>query len=519
MEECMITMNHQFKIFRILFIISILLFLLVSYSTAQEKKLLTLKDAIAISLEKSYRMKTLRLSLVQAEENLHAAKGRFKTNADIRFDMPSWSESVSEIQVQNALPVFNTTSRLRFQGIFDINQPLATDGIFTLRGFVYHRDVSTFTADLTQDIKRKEVYTSLSLRFQQPLFTINRLKLGLNNANLNYERTALRYKRSELDIVYLVTQAFFNLYQATRLEQIANDDANQQQELYDLASKKYEAGLIPEVEALQMEVDLAESKNALVEAQGNLARSEDVFKQLIGLKFSDNIGVQTDFDFSKITVDLDKAITMALANRSEIRESKIDVELAKLSVKEADARSEIRGDITAFYDITGISDPSLPYGSAPGTLFDSSFEDMRRRPNNRGVVFTLSMPIWDWGVNSAEVAAADANLSTVALGLDEQHKTITREVREVVGKLNEAENRLEVLIKNQEVAQKAFDISIERFNNGDITVQELALDRNRLTQSKFSYLNAYIDYKLSLADLKRKTMFDFEKNQSIIGIE
>ena len=114
------------------------------------------------------------------------------------------------------------------------------------------------------------------------------------------------------------------------------------------------------------------------------------------------------------------------------------------------------------------------------------------------------------------MAAADANLSTVALGLDEQHKTITREVREVVGKLNEAENRLEVLIKNQEVAQKAFDISIERFNNGDITVQELALDRNRLTQSKFSFLNAYIDYKLSLADLKRKTMFDFEKNRSLI---
>lgn len=512
----MITMNQLVKKFQITFIIS-LLFFIFGHSVAQEKKLLTLEDAIAISLEKSYQMKTLRLSLVQAEENLHAAKGRFKTNADLRLDMPNWSESVSEILVQDALPVFNTTSRLRFQGIFDINQPLPTDGLFTLRGLVYHRDVSTFTSDLTEDIKRKEVYTSLSLRFRQPLFTINRLKLGLNNANLNHERTTLRYKRSELDIVYFVTQSFFNLYQSTQRAQIASDDAIQQQELYDLANKKYEAGLIPEVEALQMEVDLAESKNDMEVAQGNLSRSEDSFKQLIGLKLSDNVGVQTDFEYSKVTVDLDKAITLALENRSEVRESKIDVALAELSVKEADSRSEIRGDIEAFYDITGISDPFLPYSSSPGTLFDSSFDDMKRRPNNRGVVFTLSMPIWDWGVNAAEVASAEANLRNVELDLSEMNKTITREVREVVGRLYEAENRLEVLQKNQEVAQKAFDISIERFNNGDITVQELALDRNRLTQSKFSFLNAYIAYKLALADLKRKTMYDFEKNQSMIG--
>ena len=79
----------------------IILFILsYNYATcqAQYKKLLSLEDAIAISLEKSYRMKTLRLSLVQAEENLHAAKGRFKTNADVRFDMPSWSESAVNVE-------------------------------------------------------------------------------------------------------------------------------------------------------------------------------------------------------------------------------------------------------------------------------------------------------------------------------------------------------------------------------------------------------------------------------------
>ena len=492
-------------------------FLLVFYPvSAQEKKLLNLEEAIEIALEKGYQMKSLRLSIVQAKENLNAAKGRFKTNADLSLDVPNWSESVSEIQVQNALPVFNTTGNIRYQAVLDINQPLPTDGVFTLRSQVYHRDVSTFRIDLDKDIKRRDMYTSISLRFRQPLFTINRLKLNLKNANLNYERTSRRYKRSELDILYSVTQSFFSLYRATRQAEISKDNFERQQELYDLAKKKYDAGLIPEVEALQMEVDLAEAQNNQVETEGSLLRTEDSFKQLIGLKLTDKIGVQTDFDFQKIEVDLNKAITQALAGRAEIRESEINVELAKISVKEADSRSEIRGDIEAFYDITGISDSGLPYSSSPQTLWDSSLDDLRRRPNNRGVVFSLSVPLWDWGVNAAEVAAAQTRFDDSKLVLDEQKKTIIREVNDVVGRLKEAENRLDVLQKNQEVAQRAFDISLNRFNNGDITSQILALDRDRFNQAKFSYLNAYIDYKIAAADLKRKTMWDFENNRSLL---
>jgi outer membrane protein TolC len=454
--------------------------------------------------------------MVLAKENLDAAKGRFKTNADLSLNVPSWSESVSEILVQDALPVFNTIGRIMYQGIFDINQPLPTDGVFTLRSQVYHRDVSTFMEELDERIKRKEIYNSVSLRFSQPLFTINRLKLGLKNADLDYERTSRRFKRSELDIVYFVTQAFFSFYRATRQAEISRDEKNQQQELFELATKKYGAGLIPEVEALQMEVDLAESKNNLVEAEGALNRAEDNFKQLIGLAVSDQVGAQTDLETAEFEVDLDKAIEFALANRSEIRESEIDVELAKINVKEVDGRSEIRGDLEAFYDLTGISDPYLPATATVQTLWNSSIADMKRRPNNRGVIFTLSVPIWDWGVNASEVAAAKANLDDSELALVEQKKTIVRETRDVVGRLKEAQNRLEVLKKNQDVAQRAFDISVQRFNNGDITGQELALDRNRLTQAKFSFLNAYIDYKIAIADLKRKTMWDFEKNESLL---
>ncbi|HPN35363.1 MAG TPA: TolC family protein [bacterium] len=485
-------------------------------TAARERTMLTLDQAIAIALEKSYQMKALRLSLIQSEQNLVAARNRFRTNASLALNTPYWRESVSEIQVAGQLPVYNTIGDIRYQGTLDISQPLPTNGSLRLQSQAYHRDVSTYELDLDQTKKRSELISSVSLRFTQPLFSLNTLKLNLTTANLNFERTRNLFRRSELNIIYSVTNAFFDLYQSTRALQIAQDNLRQQQELYELAAKKYASGLIPEVEALQMEVDLAQSRSDLLSAEVALWRNEDEFKQLVGIQLQDSVGVKTDFQYQPFVVEEAAAVQRALKYRSELRENEISVELARLNVKEVDARKAIRGDIDAFYDLTGVSDSNLPYGSTWAELWTSSQNDMKRRPHNRGVVFSLSVPLWDWGVNSAEVQSAQAALENGRLMLQEEKVTIQRQVREVVSRLRESESRMQVLQRNQEVAQRAFDISLARFNNGDITSQELALDRNRLTQAKTSYLNAYIDYKLAAADLKRKTMWDWEKDRPLV---
>jgi len=505
-----------FNINRNVFAVLLPVFFILNTNLPAKEFVLTLDESINIALEQSYDMKLLRLDLLEAEQGLVAAKGRFKTNADMSLQLPNWRESVSSIPVKDALPVFNTTGEIQYYGQFNINQPLPTDGYFRLRSTAYHRDVSTFRADLNNDLERKDVYTSLSLQFNQPLFTINNLKLGLKSADLNYELASRRYNQRELQIIYMVTAGFFDLYRSIRQHKIALDNVKQQEELYDIASKKYNAGLIPETDALEMEVDLAESQNMLVQAESDMETSRDYFKQLIGLELDDMISVHTAFEYSTMTVDLDEAIKKALQNRTEIRENEIRLELAKINVKQVDARSEIRGDLWASYELVGVSDPNLPYGSTPRSLWSSSLDDMDRRPNNRSVGFTLSIPLFDWGVNKAEVQAAMAVLNSREIDLNEEKKTIVRQVRAVVRSLKETEDRLSVLEKREKIAQRNFDITLERFNNGDITSIVLANNRDRLISAKTAYLNAYIEYRLTIADLKRRTLWDFEKGRSLV---
>ena len=476
---------------------------------------LTLNDAIDIALEESYNMKSLRLQVIQAEQTRNAAKYRFRTHIDLNLDVPDWSERVQSVEVPNALPVYNSYGTLRYEGQLDIRQPLPTDGDITLRTQMYQSDESTYLADQDKDIDRKDFYTSIRLQFNQPLFTYNQLKTGLKSAELRYDRSSKRFNRMELDLMYDVTQSFFNLYSAIRRHEINQETMEQKKNAYEIAKLKFEAGLIPEVEALQTEVDYASAQADLLSSEAAMERQRDQFKQEIGLSLISDVTVKTDIEVSHFDIDLDKAIKEGMTRRSEITEQMIEIELQKISVIETDARSEITGNLSAFYDFTGISDSALPYNTSSYDLFDSSWDDLNRRPRNRGVGLSLSVPIWDWGVNKAEVASAKATLKNEELYLAEVTKQVESSIREVVRSLKEAESRLNVLQKSQDVAQRSYDISLERFDNGEITSQDLALDSQRLTSAKLAYLSAYITYKLAVADLRRKTLWDFENNESL----
>ena len=98
----------------------------------------------------------------------------------------------------------------------------------------------------------------------------------------------------------------------------------------------------------------------------------------------------------------------------------------------------------------------------------------------------------------------------------ENKRLVVQDIRAVITRLRETRGRLDVLTRSEEVALRSFEISQAQFDNGDITSQELAENRDRLTTARQNYLAAYIDYQLSVADLKRNTLYDFEKGRSLV---
>ncbi len=494
--------------------IFILLICFKVHSQSQEIVTLTLTDAIEIALEKSYTMKNLRLSVIRARENLISAKGQFRTRALMDFDLPNFYESLAGIDQAGGFKIYSTRGTYNFSGNLSVVQPLPTNGEIRLTSSFNHL-TETYWRPSFSDTTTRRFLSSLNISFHQPLFTINNLRYGLKKATLNYEQANRSIDITKLDLVYNVKSRFFSVYKMQRATEIVQEQLKLLEQSYQLAQQKFKAGLIPEVEVLQMEVDYAECQNAHYEAQGSLKRQLDAFKQFIGLKLTDNILIQNELSFKMIEIDSQKAIEEGLRNRIEIRDKTIVIELAKMQLKEIESQWQIRGDLYAFYDLSGISLDNLQ-DSGFRRLVNSSISDMQERPQNRGFRLSLTIPLWDWGVNQAEVNAAQTHLQAAKYDMEEQRVSILREIRGALDDIQETKNRLHISKRRTEIAQRSYNISLHRFENGDITSQELALDQQRLAAAKRDFLDVLIDYKLALSDLTRKTMYDFEHGERVI---
>jgi outer membrane protein TolC len=481
---------------------------------------LTLEQAIDLALTDGYEARTLKLQLKQAEEDRAAASGRSATQVDLVLDSPNFAKQVQSVRLPDQLPAYNTVGTLQWRGQLQITKPfVATNTTVSLSSDFQQRRESVFRDQSDATEKRKEFQSQFRLSLQQPLLTPNTLKLNLERADLQLERTRRRYTESQLDVIYNVTQGFYQWASARRQYEIAKEDVARQERVYEMAETRFEMGAIVEMELLQIEADLAESRNALIAGKGGLERSADLFKQTVGLNLAADVTPRPDFRVRGFAIDSARAVSHALKHRSDMREREIDRRLAEITLKETDARNAIKGNLTAYYDRTGVSDPFLPYSSGVSDLVDSSWEDLRRRPQNLGLRFTLTVPLWDGRTNSAEVAAARLALAQRDLDSEDREVQVVRAVRSAISQVLEARARLNVLEKGLEVARRSYEMSEARFEMGAITALELSDSHGQLTRAQLNQLDAYIQYRLAAADLTRQTLYDFEKGRSLVEEE
>lgn len=490
------------------FLLAFPLILIIQLANARKIYELDIDKSIAIAKKQSFTMRLLEQDLENARYDLKAATSRYKTHVNLNFTVPDYSETIRQYEDSSGINYY-PVQQLYYSSDVTINQPLPTDGNIFVRSGLYNTD------DYDKDEKYLRFNTKIG--FEQPLeafYVYNRIKSEFKQAELNYERTQKMLKRTELDIIYEVSQAFYNLLSAKKKEEIANQALNRQRESYEIARNKYEAGLIREVEAMQMEVDLGQARNEYDLAKVEYNTRANYFKQYLGLSLQDSIVVDSQLEYSVIEVNAAEAVVYGLESRTELDEHKINIELSELTIRRIKSNGTVNGGISAYYDFIGVDDNPLPI------QFNEAFEDtwdvLVNRPGNFGVALKLSIPLIDWGENKARVKAAEASLKKRKIMLEEEEVNIERQILNTVSRLKSSLRRLQLLEKNLEIARRSFEISQARFVDGDINSEDLALDRERLNRANLSYLESFISYKLMAAELMRQTFYDYENNQPVL---
>lgn len=486
-----------------------IVFLTLGISFAQPF-VLSYEDAIRIALEKSYTIKTYDNNREMTRFGYEYSKAMFKPRFDFDMFTPSWEEYVQTIYQTDGLPVYNSIGSTRVGGNLAFTYVLPSGGDLSLSANSYFEDQQT-TPTSGEKLKNKLVYNRFALSLSQPIFTKNTLRENLNEAELEFEKSTVQYTRGQMDIIYDVTREFYAVYKATRLVEIAEERLKNSKEAFRVAKLLSESGRIPEGDLMMAELEVTQDQADLLAAKGTLDTEKDIFKQLIGLDLTADIMIVEELKKEMVLIDPEIALREALKNRLELEESELNIKLQEIEVDRAKRVRELKGNISGYYDFTGVS--TIGSGSL-GDLYDSSIKNMKDRPSNRGIMLTISYPISDWGRGKARVQQAKIELEDEKLNQENMKNTITKQVRNIIRTVQESQAKLQIHEKNQELAQRSYRIFTVRFENGDISSQELAIERERLSSVQLNYLDAYIDNQLALADLKRKTMWDFQNNRS-----
>ncbi len=467
-------------------------------SSAQ--RVLTLEDCLDIAIENSYQARSAREQLRASEASAEAARLSLYSTLDLQFDIPSYDFRLrQQFNTVTRRDEFFSVENLQWLGNVTINQPVIwTNSTLSLSGQFYRLDQK----DAAANEFFRNFYGDLVLRFSQPLFVPNSQRIALRRAELDFEEAKADYRRSALDLMYSVTEGFYRSYAFQEQRIIQADRVRQQEVSWSTAMRKYKAGLIAEVDALQFEVDLAAARNDLLSAENSLLSRINNFKLLIGLPLADSISLAlSDTTFHGLEIPLDRAIAEAKRTRVDLKRALNNVERGELTLDEVEGRRTIRGDITLNYGLNDVEDRLRAMFLEPS--------------QTRGAMLRVSVPVFDWGRHSRDVEAAEARLRSARFTAENVELTIEQEITDLTRRIASASERVNVLYKSRGVAEKANQINTQRYEVGTIGSIELSQSQTRLLQARLSALEALIDFNVAVADLMRRTSWDFVNDRGV----
>ncbi len=476
-----------------------LLFSLIFSGSLWAQQLVKLQDALLIASQNSPDIKIVQLNLIQTQQLLLATEASYKANFRINLNPISYSNDRVFYALDNE---FYNTKNLKSSGNFNISQQLPwTDGTISLTNTMFWQQSSIEKYD---DVTKK-FNNNVRLQFDQPLFTYNRMKLELNSLQLSFENSKLSYNIQMLQLERSVTQQFYTVYNQQMRLQISLEEYNNQKANFEIIKNKVEGGLSRLEELYQAELNLASSKSSWENAKVSLDNAKDNFKILIGMDIFGEVDVIADPVVDSVPVILNDAIKLALENRLELRQRQISIENAQDNLTKTMAFNEFAGNLSLSVGLLG-DDENLAH------IFDAPSD-------NEQVSLSLQIPIFDWGERKARIKASQTSIETQQVNYDDQKNTIIQTVRQTYRNLQNLLNQISIAEQNVRNAQLTYDINKERYINGDLTGMDLNLFQNQLSSKKLDLINAQINYKLEILNMKIQTLYDWETKTSIVPTE
>ncbi len=477
--------------------------LLPSLSTYAQRTI-SLDECLQIAHKQSPTLFEAQRKYEIARGNARAQALSLRTQVDLTIAAPIYTDNTTPYpDLTTGLTDLFTESITQIGPGLSISQPIAwTGGTLSITGNLYHQtQLGTTGPALNQ------YFGGGNIAINQPIFKANELAITAHESDMALEDARAQYATQWASLNFSIKNLFYTLYQAEEQLQIQQDEVAASQSNFDLADNKFKAGLIAEVDKLQLEADLASAQTDLFNNERLCAAAQRDLEIALGLSFGDSLKARLDtLPEVNITIDRESAVQSALANREDVLSARQSITLSE------DNLAKTGNERTIYASLSGSIGATTPYVTSLSQIAENPYL-------NRSLTLSITIPVFDWGAHAAKMDAFQSaiDLSQTSLSLKEQE--VRQEVLSAIDQIEAAKKQVEVAKKSVAVAEKAYSLSRDRFDAGKITSQDLTLAQQRVTHARISALTAEVAEHLALADLTQKTLFDYETGKPVVPEE
>jgi outer membrane protein TolC len=325
---------------------------------------------------------------------------------------------------------------------------------------------------------------SLSISLQQVIFSWGKIYNAYKISGIGKKITELNLVRKKQEVRYSVTDAFYGLLVLEEMVQLSKESLAQLKRHERAVETRYKAGLVPQFELLRAQVQVANLKPQVIEAEHGLKLAKEGFKMLLGMPLNNEFEVTGELKMADHAFNIEELIDYALNNRIELKNLKDVEKIAKLSqsiARRANLPTFVGG---ATYDYT------KPFGFA-GNEWGSN------------IIFNLGFewPLFTGFKNLYQYKQAALAVKEAGLAFDNLEKAITLEVKKAYLNILAANELIVTAQENVGQAEKAFEIINTRYKNGLATNLEYMDAQLALMQAKTNCLAALKNYYTSKAEI------------------
>lgn len=459
-------------------------------------KTLTLDDCIKIGRESSPAAKMAKSSYSAAMLMYDAFNSDYLPQLSLNGSAPGLDRSIREQAQNDATIKFVPQSNLSSYGSVQLSQKIPlTGGDLTASSDISRYDRWGTTNDFFWST------TPFRLSFRQPIFQLNTMRWDIMLQDLQFDAAKKRYSEAMEDVAADITQKFFDLYIAQMNVENAEKNVAVNDTLYKMSLGRYNVGKIAENDLLQSELGLLNVQNELENARLDYLQALEELKIALGADKEDDFKIAPPVTFKFVHVDSKIAQREALNNRSDWVGFEIRRVNADRTVTQARSNNFFNATLTASYGLNQTSN-QLP------DAYKNLLEQER-------VNITFQMPIYQWGKGTSEIEAALAEQNSIETSVELQKKNFELEVKYQTLRFDQLQNQVALRAKADTIATRRFEVAKNRFVIGKIDLNTFFIAQNEKDMALRSYIQTLKSYWVAYYNIRRLTLYDFERNEVI----